>query len=89
MAVLAVLGVVTDTNTAVAVGFALAVAFAALFAADLIVTERRRHEAAEEELSTEARFLESLVESMATIAAAGDVLEQTCREGERLFEANA
>ena len=89
MAVLAVLGVVTDTNLAVAVGFALAVAFAALFAADLIVTERRRHEAAEEELSTEARFLESLVESMATIAAAGDVLEQTCREGERLFEARA
>jgi signal transduction histidine kinase len=88
-AVLAVLGVVTDTNTAVAVGFALAVAFAALFAADLIVTERRRHEAAEEELSTEARFLESLVDSMATIAAAGDVLEQTCREGERLFEAKA
>ncbi len=89
MAVLAVLGVVTDTNLAVAVGFALAVAFAALFAADLIVTERRRHEAAEEELSTEARFLESLVESMATIAAAGGVLEQTCREAERLFEARA
>ena len=89
MAVLAVLGVVTNTNTAVAVGFALAVAFAALFAADLIVTERRRHEAKEEELSTEARFLESLVDSMATIAGAGDVLEQTCREGERLFEAKA
>ena len=89
MAVLAVLGVVTNTQLAVAVGFALAVAFAALFAADLIVTERRRHEAAEEELSTEARFLESLVDSMAKIAAAGDVLEQTCREGERLFEARA
>jgi signal transduction histidine kinase len=89
MAVLAVLGVVTDSFTAVAVGFALAVAFGALFASDLIVTERRRHEAAEEELSTEARFLESLVESMAAIAAAGDVLEQTCREAERLFEGNA
>ncbi len=89
MALLAVLGVVTDTNAAVAVGFALAVAFAGLFAADLIVTERRRHEEAEEELSTEARFLESLVDSMATIAAAGDVLEQTCREAERLFEARA
>lgn len=89
MAVLAVLGVVTNTQLAVAVGFALAVAFAALFAADLIITERRRHEAAEEELSEEARFLESLVDSMAKIAAAGDVLEQTCREGERLFEARA
>jgi signal transduction histidine kinase len=89
MAVLAVLGVVTNTNLAVAVGFALAVAFAALFAADLIVTERRRHEIAEEELSTEARFLESLVDSMAKIAAAGDVLEQTRREAESLFTARA
>jgi signal transduction histidine kinase len=89
MAVLAVLGVVTDTGAAVAVGFALAVAFAALFGADLIVTERRRHEAAEAELSTEAQFLESLVDSMAAIAAAGDVLDQTCREAERLFEGDA
>jgi signal transduction histidine kinase len=89
MAVLAVVGVVADNGPTIAVGFALAVAFAALFAADLIVTERRRHEAAEEELSSEARFLESLVDSMAAIAAAGDVLEQTCREAERLFEARA
>jgi signal transduction histidine kinase len=89
MAVLAVIGVVADNGPTVAVGFALAVAFAALFAADLIVTERRRHEAAEQELSTEARFLESLVDSMAAIAAAVDVLDQTCREAERLFEARA
>ena len=89
MAVLAVLGIVLDSGPLVAVGFALAVAFAALFAADLIVTERRRHEAAEEELSSEARFLESLVDSMAAIAAATDVLQQTCREAERLFEARA
>jgi signal transduction histidine kinase len=89
MAVLAVIGVVANNGPTVAVGFALAVAFAALFAADLIVTERRRHEAAEQELSTEARFLESLVDSMGAIAAAGDVLEQTCREAERLFEGEA
>jgi signal transduction histidine kinase len=88
MAVLAVLSVVTDTGPAIAVGFALAVAFAALFGADLIVTERRRHQAAEAELSTEAEFLESLVDSMAAIAGAGDVLDQTCREAERLFEAS-
>jgi signal transduction histidine kinase len=89
MAVLAVVGVVADNGPTVAVGFALAVAFAALFAADLIVTERRRHEAAEHELSTEALFLESLVDSMAAIASAVDVLDQTCREAERLFEARA
>ena len=89
MAALAVIGVVANSGPVVAVGFALAVAFAALFAADLTVTERRRHEAAEEELSSEAQFLESLVDSMASIAAAGDVLVQTCREAERLFEARA
>jgi signal transduction histidine kinase len=89
MAVLAVVGLAVGNSSAIAVGFALAVAFAALFAVDLIVTERRRHEAAEEELSSEARFLESLVDSMASIAAAGDVLEQTCREAERIFEAKA
>jgi signal transduction histidine kinase len=89
MAVLVVIGVVANNGPTIAVGFALAVAFAALFAADLIVTERRRHEAAEQELSSEARFLESLIESMAAIAAAGDVLEQTCREAERLFEGRA
>jgi len=89
MAVLAVIGIIANNGPTVAVGFALAVAFAAVFAADLIVTERRRHEAAEQELSSEARFLESLVESMASIAAAEEVLEQTCREAERLFEAKA
>jgi signal transduction histidine kinase len=89
MAVLAVVGLATDTASVTVIGFAAAVAFAALFAVDLIVTERRRHEAAEEELSSEARFLESLVDSMAAIAAATDVLDQTCREAERLFEARA
>jgi signal transduction histidine kinase len=89
MAVLAVVGLAIGDGTVIAIGFALAVAFAALFAVDLLVTERRRHEVAEEELSSEARFLESLVDSMAAIAAAGDVLDQTCREAERLFEARA
>jgi signal transduction histidine kinase len=89
MAVLAVVGLAIGSSLVIAIGFALAVAFAALFAVYLIVTERRRHEVAEEELSSEARFLESLVDSMAAIAAAGDVLDETCREAERLFAARA
>jgi signal transduction histidine kinase len=89
MAILALVGLATGVGSVTAIGFASAVAFAALFAVDLIVTERRRHEAAEQELSSEARFLESLVDSMAAIASATDVLDQTCREAERLFEARA
>jgi signal transduction histidine kinase len=58
-------------------------------AAYLIRTERRRHEAAEQELTSEARFLESLVETMGSIAGSPDVLERTREEAERLFEAQA
>src|SRR5207237_102246 len=54
-----------------------------------IVTERRRHEAAEQELTSEARFLESLVETMGSIAGNAEVLERTRQEAERLFEARA
>jgi signal transduction histidine kinase len=58
-------------------------------AAYLIVSERRRHDAAEQELTSEARFLESLVETMGSIAGDADVLERTRQEAERLFEARA
>src|SRR5205823_14823939 len=70
-------------------GLAVAVALAGALAAYLIVTERRRHEAAELELTSEARFLESLVETMGSIAGDTDVLERTRQEAERLFEARA
>jgi two-component system NarL family sensor kinase len=58
----------------------------------LLVAERRRHEVAEGELIAQASFLESLVDSMRTIAQtleAGEILEQTRREAERLFRAKA
>jgi signal transduction histidine kinase len=88
-AVIAVVGLVANSTLLSAVGLASAVATAALFAAFLIVTERRRHEAAEEELTTEARFLEALVDSMASIAGSRDVLAETCAQAEQLFEARA
>ena len=71
------------------VGLAFAVALAGIVAANLIVTERRRHEAAEKELTSEARFLEALVDTMGSIAGKPDVLERTREEAERLFEARA
>ena len=58
----------------------------------LIVSERRRHELVEEDLSAQASFLESLVESIGAVAAtlaADQVLEQARREAERLFNARA
>jgi signal transduction histidine kinase len=86
-AVLAVVALAVGNDVLTDVGLALAVASAGAVAAYLIVTERRRHEAAELELTSEARFLESLVETMGSIAGSGDVLERTCEEAERLFEA--
>jgi signal transduction histidine kinase len=88
-AVLAVVAVALGNGVLTAVGLALAVALAGVVAAYLIVTERRRHEAAEKELTSEARFLESLVETMGSIAGSADVLERTREEAERLFEARA
>jgi signal transduction histidine kinase len=88
-AILAVIGLAVGEAVLTIVGLAFAVAFAAGLAAFLLVTERRRHEAAEEELTSEARFLESLVETMGSIAGSADVLERTRQEAERLFEARA
>jgi signal transduction histidine kinase len=88
-AVLAVAGIAVGSFALTAVGFALAVAFAALLGAYLILSERRRHEAAEEELTSEARFLESLVDSLGGIAGSRDVLTETCAQAERLFAASA
>src|SRR5438477_12939894 len=71
---------------------AVAIVGAAGFALHLIVTERRRHEVVEEELSAQSSFLEALVESMGSIAATLDpdqVLDRTRREAKDLFGAKA
>ncbi len=85
----AVVGLAVGSTALGAIGLAFAVAAAAALATYLIVTERRRHEAAELELTSEARFLESLVDSMAAIAGERDVLMETCAQAEQLFEASA
>jgi signal transduction histidine kinase len=88
-AVLAVVALAAGSGALSIAGLALAITLAGLVAAYLVVTERRRHEAAELELTSEARFLESLVETMGSIAGGAEVLEQTRQEAERLFEARA
>jgi signal transduction histidine kinase len=86
-ALLAVVSLAADSHPLALAGLALTIALAGVVAAFLIVTERRRHEAAERELTSEARFLESLVETMGSIAGGAEVLERTRQEAERLFEA--
>ncbi|MEX2646620.1 MAG: histidine kinase [Gaiellaceae bacterium] len=63
-----------------------------LIVAQLLASERRRHEVVEEELAGQASFLESLVASFGTIATTLDVdqiLDLTRSEAERLFRAHA
>jgi signal transduction histidine kinase len=86
-AVLAVVALAVGSHTLALAGLGFAIALAGPAAAYLIVSERRRHETAEQELTSEARFLESLVETMGSIAGNADVLERTRQEAERLFEA--
>jgi signal transduction histidine kinase len=88
-AVLAVVALALGSRPLTLAGLAVSIALAGVLAAFLIVTERRRHEAAERELTSEARFLESLVETMGSIAGGAEVLERTRQEAERLFEARA
>src|SRR6266545_455807 len=86
-ALLAVVSLSANSHPLALAGLALTIALAGVVAGFLIVTERRRHEAAERVLTSEARFLESLVETMGSIAGGAEVLERTRQEAERLFEA--
>src|SRR6266568_1596431 len=88
-AVLAVVALAVGNRVLTFTGLAVSISLGGVVAAYLVVTERRRHEAAERELTSEARFLESLVETMGSIAGGAEVLEQTRQEAERLFEARA
>ena len=88
-AIVAVLALAVGSRMLTLAALAVAIALAGVVAAFLIVSERRRHEAAERELTSEARFLESLVETMGSIAGGVEVLERTRQQAERLFEARA
>jgi signal transduction histidine kinase len=73
-----------------AAGLITATALAGAFAVYLIVSERRRHETAEDELQAQASFLESLVDAIAAVSTpleANAIIERTCEEAKRLFDA--
>jgi len=84
------LGLGLGSPALAAAGLAGATAFAGAFAVYLIVSERRRHEFAEDELQAQATFLESLLESIAAVSSShqpGEIIERTCTEARRLFKA--
>jgi signal transduction histidine kinase len=89
-AVGAALGWATGEFWLAAVGLVTATALAGAFAVYLIVSERRRHETAEDELQAQASFLESLVDSIAAVSTpleANKIIERTGEEAKRLFDA--
>jgi signal transduction histidine kinase len=91
-AVLGAIGWAVDRSALAAAGLIAATAFAGAFAVHLIVSERRRHESVEDELSAQASFLESLVESIAAVSSPLDpaeIVERTCDEAKRLFDARS
>jgi signal transduction histidine kinase len=73
-----------------AAGLVTATALAGAFAVYLIVSERRRHESAEDALQAQTSFLESLVDSIAVVSSpleAKEIIERMCEEAKRLFDA--
>jgi signal transduction histidine kinase len=91
-AIVAGIGFAVDARAVTAAGLILATGFAGAFAVYLIVSERRRHESAEGQLAGEARFLESLVESIGIVSDCrepSEILDRTCAEARRLFRARA
>ena len=89
-AVAGAIGWATGLFWLAATGLVTATAFAGAFAVYLIVSERRRHESAEDELQAQASFLESLVDSIAAVSSpleADQIIERMCEEAKRLFDA--
>jgi signal transduction histidine kinase len=91
-AVLGAIGWAIGREALAAAGLIAAAAFAGAFAVFLIVSERRRHESAEDELAAQASFLESLVESIAAVSSPlepDEIVERACDEAKRLFDAGS
>ena len=89
-ALVGALGLAFGEAAVAAGGLVASTAFFGGFALYLIVSERRRHESAEDELQAQATFLESLVDSIGAVSStldASEILDRTCEEARRLFDA--
>lgn len=86
------LGLVFESAAVTGIGLLTGVLFAGALAITLIVSERRRHVVAEDELQAQASILETLVESIANVSSTldpGQILDRTCGEARRLFSARS
>jgi signal transduction histidine kinase len=91
-ALVGALGLAFGEAAVAAGGLVASTAFFGAFALYLIVSERRRHESAEDELQAQATFLESLVDSIGAVSStldASEILDRTCEEARRLFDARS
>ncbi len=91
-AIIASAGLIADSGSVAIFGLVGATAFAGSFAVYLIVSERRRHEVAEDQLASQAQFLESLVRSMGALAESrspAEILDRTRKEAVSLFQARS
>ncbi|MET1009757.1 MAG: hypothetical protein ABWY96_06900, partial [Gaiellaceae bacterium] len=91
-ALVGALGLAFGEAAVAAGGLVASTAFFGGFALFLIVSERRRHESAEDELQGQATFLESLVDSIGAVSStldANEILDRTCDEARRLFDARS
>src|SRR5215210_6981333 len=87
-----VVALLAGSDVGALVGVSIAGGVGVLILGQLLASERRRHEVAEEELAGQASFLESLLASFGTIASTLEVdqiLGLTRSEAERLFAARA
>jgi len=87
-----VVALLAGSDVGALVGVSIAGGVGVLILGQLLASERRRHEVAEEELAGQASFLESLLASFGTIASTLEVeqiLGLTRSEAERLFSARA
>ena len=91
-ALIGALGLAFGEAAVAAGGLVASTTFFGAFALYLIVSERRRHESAEDELQAQTTFLESLVDSIAAVSStldAAEILDRTCDEARRLFDAGS
>jgi signal transduction histidine kinase len=90
-ALLGAVGLTIDSAPVTGAGLFAGLLLAGSLALVLIVSERRRHVVAEDELAAQASFLEALVESIAEVSGTIDpreILDRTCAEAKRLFGAD-
>jgi signal transduction histidine kinase len=89
-AIAGAIGLAVTWTPLAAGGLVAATAFAGAFAVYLIVSERRRHEFAEDALAAQASFLEHLVDAIAAVSGpldADEIVARTGAEAKRLFRA--